>query len=73
MPPDEASNNPNAANGPREPVAVGNVMTVPLLFDPPEAAGQFVALFVTATRAYDPPDSSVPPPASLGVTLNNAT
>lgn len=73
FPPELASKSPAATAALQSAVAVGNVKAAPLVFDPPEAAGKLVELFVTATRAYEPPDSSVPEVASPGATEKRPT
>ena len=48
-------------------MACANVNAVPLDLAPATEAGKFVKLLVTATRAYDPPDASVPPVLTVGI------
>jgi hypothetical protein len=58
---------------PHDNVDSGKVIATPFVFDPPDAAGKFVALFVTDTLAYPPELGSVNPvPASAGVVVDNA-
>jgi hypothetical protein len=51
LPDVSASKMPKCVTVPHDAVAWGKVIAVPLLFAPPEAAGQFVASFVTLARA----------------------
>src|SRR6187551_1357490 len=71
LPAELASWMPKATTVPQLALACGKVIAVPLAFAPPDAAGQLVALLVTSTRSYDPPVTSVPPPASFGVAVNS--
>lgn len=76
MPADTASCRPNATIVPQSADALTNVIAVPFCFvdgDVPEAAGKFVVLLVTDFRTYEPPVTSVPPPESEGVAVNNET
>ena len=61
FPPVAASAMKKYVTVPQEAVASGKLITVPffLVAVVPLAAGKFVVLFVTATRAYEPPDGSV--------------
>jgi hypothetical protein len=67
----EASNSPKCVMVPHDAVAVGNVTAAALLDDPADAA--FHVAPVVATRAYAPPETSVPPPASVGAAVYRPT
>jgi hypothetical protein len=73
--PDElASNTPTPVIVPHEAVAVAKVNATPLLVavltPAPVTVGKLVVLHVTEYLAYEPPDTSVPPPAIPGVVVN---
>jgi hypothetical protein len=73
LPPLEASNSAKWVSVPQsDGVGAGKVMSIELLIVLVDRV-QVALLFVTWTRAYALPDTSVPPPESLGAAVNRAT
>src|SRR5262245_28395922 len=83
LPPVTASNSPKWETVPQFALGFGNCTSAALLVCPPAplelpavppcVAFQLVSSGATLTRAYPPPVTSVPPPASVGAAVNRAT
>lgn len=71
LPPDAASNSPKCVTVPHDPEAVGNVIAAAFDVEPVAADVQSAAAVVT--RAYEPPDTSVPAAVSDGAAVNSPT
>lgn len=70
LPADEASKIPKCVTVPHAAEAAAKDTVALIAFEVPEAAAHFEA---RATRAYEPPETSVPPPASVGAAVNRPT
>ena len=69
-----ASKTAKCVTVPQLAVGAGKAIAAALRVMPPVLSGavQFASAGLRCTRAYDPPDTSVPPPLSLGAAVKSA-